>query len=204
LLSAAKSLLCARDLNEITIPAVSELAGIPVSSVYHFFPDMRELYKALARDITDEMTEIAPAISHAATWQECLRGFMTASSSFFNANPAARQLMLGPTTPPDIKNAACHDDYRFGVALHRQLAAAFHLPYLKDPDGICFRAILIAEALFCFSVAEHGCITAFMLDEAILAATSYLGIYLPQKLEPRMTAAVDADPTVSEAGILRS
>jgi AcrR family transcriptional regulator len=183
LIQAARELLQERAIDDITLPMVSEAAGIPSSSTYHFFPDLRELFKELARTLSDEMASIEPAIAADASWQAIIGICLESSAGYFNADAAARQLILGPRTTPDIRQAGCHDDYRFGVQLHAALSERFHLPELAEPIAIFYRGIVIADAFFALSVLEDGVITHHMLGEAIRGTTAYLGNYLPPVLQ---------------------
>lgn len=186
LLQAANDLLQERGIDDITLPMVSEAANIPSSSTYHFFPDLRELYKDLARSFADEMVKIEPVIDANASWQSIIAAFLAASAEYFNGNAAARQLILGPRTTPDIRQAGCHDDYRFGVQLHAVMSERFHLPEMDEPVAIFFRAIVITDAFFALSVLENGDVTRHMVDESVRAATAYLGNYLPPILQRRL------------------
>ena len=190
LLTAARALLHERTMDEITLPMISERAEIPASSTYHFFSDIRMLYKDLARMIADEMSLIAPEIIAYQRWQDCVGTFMQASAAYFNSDAAARQLLLGPQTAPDIKRAACHDDLRFGAVLSNVLESFYHLPQMNDPVLTCFYTIQIADTFFSLSVLEDGIITDRMLDQAIIASTSYLANYLPPILEMRHNTPV--------------
>jgi AcrR family transcriptional regulator len=190
LLLAARTLLQERDMDEISLPMVSERAGIPASSTYHFFPDIRVLYKDLARSIADEMTQLTLPVTTYQRWQDCVATFMKASATYFNSDAAARQLLLGPKTVPDIKRAACHDDRRFGAVLFDLLESVYHLPQMQHPVLTCFYAIQIADTFFSLSVLDHGEINDKMLDEAVVGATSYLANYLPPILELREIAPV--------------
>jgi AcrR family transcriptional regulator len=185
LIQAARDLLQEREIEEITLPMVSEAANIPSSSTYHFFPDLRELFKELARTISDEMASGEPAIAADAGWQAIIGVYLNASADYFNADAAARQLILGAKTTPEIRQAGCHDDYRFGVQLHAVLSERFHLPELAEPIAIFYRAIVIADAFFALSVLEDGVITPHLVTEATRAATSYLSNYLPPILQHR-------------------
>lgn len=185
LLRAARDLLQERDIEEITLPMVSEAANIPSSSTYHFFPDMRELYKELARMTADEMLSGEIPIEAAESWQSIIGAFLLGSASFFNAHRAARQLMLGPRTTPDIRQAGCHDDYRFGAQLHAVISERFHLPELDEPVALFFRAIVIADAFFALSVLEHEVVTAHIIVEAQRAMVAYLCNYIPPVLQRR-------------------
>ena len=172
-------------MDEITLPMVSERAEIPSSSAYNFFPDIRVLYKDLARVLADDMTHIMPPVVPDQRWQDCVANFMRVSAAHFNSDAAARQLLLGPKTAPDIKRAACHDDLRFGAVLHHLLESVYHLPQMNNPVLTCFYTIQIADTFFSLSVLEHGTITDRMLDEAIIGSTSYMANYLPPILELR-------------------
>ncbi|WP_447725844.1 TetR/AcrR family transcriptional regulator [Sphingomonas koreensis] len=172
-------------MDEITLPMVSERAEIPTSSTYHFFPDIRVLYKDLARILAEEMTHIMPPIVPDQRWQDCVAMFMEVSATHFNSDAAARQLLLGPKTAPDIKRAACHDDLRFGAVLHHLLESVYHLPQMNNPVLTCFYTIQIADTFFSLSVLENGAITERMLKEAVIGSTSYLANYLPPILERR-------------------
>ena len=209
LLVAARSLLHERDMDEITLPMVSERAEIPASSTYHFFPDIRELYKDLARCIADEMSLVTPEIVAYSRWQDCVGMFMRASAAYFNSDAAARQLLLGPKAAPDIKRAACHDDLRFGAVLSHMLDSAYHLPQMNDPILSCFYAIQIADTFFSLSVLEEGVVTERMLDQAIIGSTSYLANFLPPILELRVGSPIDTvrddgDAPVTAARIRRT
>jgi hypothetical protein len=105
--------------------------------------------------------------------------------TIFNHDRAARQLMLGSRTPPEVKHAACKEDYRFGAVLWKALRDRFTLPTLADSKEIYFKALLVADLFFAISVADTGQVTDSACDEAVAATIAYLGLYLPQQLAPR-------------------
>jgi AcrR family transcriptional regulator len=174
-----------REMDEITMPILAEEAGIPTSSTYHFFPDMKCLYQDVARMIAVDLSAAVGVPKLGATWQQIVTDFIHTGAAFFNANRDAAQLILGPKTVPDIKNAACLEDYRFGRQLHSLLSARFHLPEIEEPIALCFRAIQISDAMFALSVSQHGHITAELRDEAAIAATAYVGCYFPALMKRR-------------------
>lgn len=185
LLQAARRLLFERDLEQITLPTVAEEAGIPASSTYHFYPDMKELYKDLAREIAAEMIAVPASCPAPRTWEDLVRAYTRAGADFYNRDMAARQLMLGPKTPPDIKRAGCARDAGFGDSLMAFIDRHFVLPELPDPGAIFFRAIQVADALFLISVEEHDRLTDEYVEEAGNAVIAYLGLYLPRFLPRR-------------------
>lgn len=186
LLQAARVLLFERDLEQITLPAVAEQAGIPASSTYHFYADMKDLYKDLAREIAAEMTDVPLAPLAPRRWEDLIRPYTKIAVDFYNRDTAARQLMLGPKTPPDIKRAGCAREAGFGDSLMAFIGQYFTLPDLPNPSAIFFRAIQVADALFMISVEDHGHITEEYQEDASDAMIAYLGLYLPRLLPRRL------------------
>lgn len=192
LLQAARELLFERDLEQINLPAVAERAGIPASSTYHFYGDMKELYKDLSREIAAEMIAAPVECQRPKSWADLVRVYASAGAEFYNRDMAARQLMLGPKTPPDIKRAGCAREAGFGDSLMAFIAQYFTLPQLPRPSEIFFRAIQIADAMFMISVEDHDQVTEQYVEEAGNAMIAYLGLYLPRLL-PRHAANTQAE-----------
>lgn len=186
LVQAARVLLSERDLEEITLPIVAEQAGIPASSVYHFYSDMKDLYKDLAREVAAEMITAPTGCHEPQSWEDLVRAYAGTGADFYNRDLAARQLMLGPKTPPDIKRAGCAREAGFGDSLMELIAQHFLLPDLPNASAIFFRAIQVADAMFMISVEDHDHLTEEYIEEASNAMIAYLGLYLPRIL-PRRT-----------------
>lgn len=182
LLTAARAALAEQSLDQIGMAGIAERAGIPLSSTYHFFGDIGELWKELARTIAAQQASEDLDLPRVSSWQDLIKASLTHHRNAFNNDPAARKLMLGPHTPPDIKNAACKEDFRFGTALWMAVRSQFVLPELADSRELFFKALLIADVFFSLSVAEHDRVADYALNEAVLAVTAYLSIYLPTQL----------------------
>lgn len=182
LLAAAREALAEQSLDQIGLSGVAERAGIPLSSAYHFFGDIGELWKELARTIATQQASEDLDLPRVASWQELIRASLNHHRNAFNSDPAARKLMLGQHVPPEIKNAACKEDFRFGTALWQAVRAQFVLPELADSRELFFKALLIADVFFSLSVADCDKVTEEALNEAVLAVISYLNIYLPTQL----------------------
>lgn len=185
LLETARTMLEEADCASLTLPAIAESAGIPASSAYHFYPEINELYKELARAIAHDMIALCRFPAEAADWQTIVADFLRFSAAYFNDHAAARQLMLGMRIAPEIKQAACWEDYRFGKALLGAIGRQFALPPRPDMEEICFKAIQIADFFFSLSVMERGSVTPAAEAEGRAAMTAYLGLYLPHFLPRR-------------------
>ena len=189
LLAAARALLAERALDQVTLPLVAERAGIPPSSVYHLFPDADALLTELARAISREMAAVDERRGAADSWRAVVSGFLRAQARFFNADAAARALMLGPKTSFTIKRAACHEDDRFGHALEAAVGRSFVLPG-RLPDGLFFKAVQIADVFYGLSVAAVDRVDEAAQAEAESAVLAYLGLHLPEVLTGAELGAV--------------
>ena len=184
-------MLATQNLDQIGMIAVAEAAGIPASSAYHFFPEIGDLWKELARTIAVAQAAEDLDLPQTDAWETLVELSLEHHQRAFNMDRAARQLMLGAHTPPEIKHAACKEDFRFGTALWTVVRAQFVLPELADSREMFFKALLIADVFFSLSVADHDRVTDTALAEAKLATTSYLKAYLPTRLA-RAEEGIDA------------
>lgn len=183
IVSAARELLRTSDLAAISMQDISDHSQIPQSSLYYFFSNINEIYSAIADELAKELIEIGPVVpKDAGSWQELVAEFVQGAAHYFNGHKDAQQLLLGPRAIPEIRHAACMEDYRFGRQLHGLLDRQFHLPAMADPVGVCFRAIELCDTIFSLSVSEHGRVTAEMEAESLIVVEAYLGCYLPRVL----------------------
>lgn len=185
LLQAARLVLENEDCATVTLPQIAERAGIPASSAYHFYPEIGGLYKDLVREIALEMVARFRFRPGAESWRDTVTRFLDLSRDYFNGHAAARQLMLGPRIAPEVKKAACWEDYRFGRALMAGVEQDFVLPPLDDPAAVFFKALQIADFFYSLSVMEHGRISAEARAEGAAATLAYLALYLPHFLPRR-------------------
>lgn len=195
LLAAARELLETRELDTISLGDVAAQADVPKGSAYHFYSDIKDLYSALLAEIEEEMLveHRAPITPAPQSWQDVIRIMIERGARYFERDAAARQLLIGPKTPPELKMQDRRSDLALGKVFEEQVAAAFELPSLEHRSVIFFRALEIVDLMFCLSMIEHKCITQEMRQEAIRAANAYLESYfsrkLPRRRQRRRTAA---------------
>ncbi len=184
LLQAARTLLARTDMTEINLTDVARFADIPVSSAYFFYEDIEDLYLHLLADIDAEMiADISrPLRVVPAAWQEVIHSLIARGVRFYAKHPAARQLITGPRTPPELKLRDRKNDVSLGHIFRSQVARYFKIPGLRDAGAIFYRAVEIADLMFCLSVLEHGKITATMADEAANACIAYLEFHIGRDL----------------------
>ena len=188
LVEACRTLLAQAHVGAFGLAEVAAAAGVPKTSVYHFFARIDDLLAAVAVDVADDLLawQAQPLAGPFDAWSDVVRAFVEQGRAFYAASPAALEIQLAPYTPADIKNRDRENDVAVAQALRAAIARHFVVPDLPDLEGAFFRAIEIADLMFMLSVREHGDLTPFYTVEAARAATAYLALYLPQVLPQRI------------------
>jgi AcrR family transcriptional regulator len=187
LIDAARKLLKSHDLDSISLGDVAKQANVPVSSAYHFYSDIRDLYTALLSRIEEQLLEEyrKPLREAARNWPDVIDILVRKGVKLLAADPAARQLMVGPKTPADLKLRDRKNDIALGRLYEHHVSEHFQLPATIDGPKIFFRAVEIIDLMFCLSMVECGYINDEYTAEAVRAAVAYLGSYLPATLPKR-------------------
>ena len=184
LLESARYLLRSTRLSELTLPAVAKHARVPKGSAYFFYEDITALYASLLAVIEEELHALLlkPLRPVANQWQNVIGELIDRGSTWYAQDAAARQLIIGVDTPPALKLHDRASDIVLGKIFEDHVASVFKLPEIAERSALFFRAVEIADLMFCLSMLEHGRVTPEYGAEAKRAAIAYLESYLPKKL----------------------
>jgi AcrR family transcriptional regulator len=187
MLDAARGLLARHAVDEITLSDVARAAGVASSSAYHFYADIDELLVSLQAEVQRELVGVLqrPLRGRFKNWRDVIVAINRRGVRFYNHDAAARQLQIGPRTPPELKLRDRRSDAAIGRLYEQHIDSRFMLPALPRRPAIFYRAVEIADLMFCLSLVDAGLITAEMHAEADRACTAYLGTYLPAVLPRR-------------------
>jgi AcrR family transcriptional regulator len=187
MMDATRVLLTRRDLHEITLGDVARAAGVATSSAYHYYADIEELFVSLQAEVQRELVGALqrPLRAPFARWQDVIVAINRRGVRYYNSNPAARQLQIGPRTPPELKLRDRRSDAAIGRLYEQHIDRHFELPMLPRRSTVFFRAVEIADLMFCLSLVDAGLITTEMHAEADRACIAYLESYLPRALPHR-------------------
>lgn len=181
LLQAAYELLCERPVEEIAFRDIAERADVPEGSAYHFFSNRFDIFSALANDLSALFVEAhrrrVPA-ARRKRWENLADYMVDVGARVYAENPAARKLLIGGKTPPEVKQADRINDRTVGKVMYEVFAAHFPVPDTREMHNAFYFFIEITDLIFTLSVIEHGEITAPMLREAKRAGRGYLSTYL--------------------------
>ena len=194
-MSAASELLRERPLEDISLLDVSQRAGIPVGSAYHFYPNINAVFAALTLAFGEHLATVLaqPYVgAETATWQTVLETAIDRATRLYAERPDYRQLILGGKAPTELKLSDRAHDEALGQVLIDAINQHFVLPEWLRRAEIFFFAVEIADLFFMLSQIRHGEITDEMCTECKRAAISYLRTYLPEHLPRRTDPVTDA------------
>ena len=188
ILDAARELLATEGVASLSIYSVAERAQIPPSSVYHFFASVPALLEALTADIHAAFRACLQApIEHAqlSNWRDLSRLVEMRMLDIYNADAAARQLILAQHGLAEINQADRQHDIELGHLMLEVFNRHFQLPALPDDVDVFALAMELGDRVYARSIQLHDAITPRMAEEGMRVFDAYLGLYLPPFLARR-------------------
>ncbi|MEX5575123.1 TetR/AcrR family transcriptional regulator [Pseudomonas lijiangensis] len=188
ILEAARTLLAAEGVASLSIYSVAERAEIPPSSVYHFFASVPALLEALTADIHGAFrASLQTPIDHdqLKDWRDLSRLVELRMLSIYNADAAARQLILAQHGLTEINQADRQHDIELGHLMLEVFNRHFPVPTLPDDVDVFALAMELGDRVYARSVQLHDEITPRMAEEGMRVFDAYLGLYLPPFLPKR-------------------
>jgi AcrR family transcriptional regulator len=193
LLNAGDALLREHDAAAISLQDLAREAAAPLASVYHYFPNPAALFLGLAQRYVMAFDALyaAPLRRVPDNWPALCRLLWNRARGFYEANPAAMKLFLGPDVGWRIRQTDLESNIRLGQRQLDLVRRHFHIP---DDPALLQRfalSITISDSIWSVSYIRHGRITDAMAREAADAREAYLALYLPLRA-PRRDAAAGA------------
>ncbi|RRV03965.1 TetR/AcrR family transcriptional regulator [Pseudomonas sp. v388] len=188
ILDAARTLLAAEGVASLSIYSVAERAKIPPSSVYHFFASVPALLEALTADIHAAFrASLQAPIEHAQLneWRDLSRIVELRMLDIYNADAAARQLILAQHGLAEINQADRQHDIELGQLMLEVFDRYFLLPALPEDVDVFALAMELSDRVYARSIQLHDQITPRMAEEGMRVFNAYLGLYLPPFLPKR-------------------
>jgi AcrR family transcriptional regulator len=176
-LHAAQQLLLKHGPEEVSIPDVAQLAGVPRASLYQFFPSKYHLFAAIAEHSMQDCINTLHTGGQAMAgmrWQDAVPILIQAAQAFFNANPVASILVLGWPMSRETYLSQETNIVSLADSLRRvfdTFRPAVIIP--TDPDAAVIGAEIVF-ALFKHSYFMHGSVTSAICQQAEIALHGYL------------------------------
>ncbi|MCU1718669.1 TetR/AcrR family transcriptional regulator [Pseudomonas sp. 5P_3.1_Bac2] len=188
ILAAARELLGEQGVAGLSIYNVAERAGIPPSSVYHFFASVPALLEGLTADIHSAFRACLEApVEHSelCQWSDLSRLIEQRMLAIYAADAAARQLILAQHGLAEVTQADRQHDIELGQLMQALFDRHFPLPQLPDDVDVFALAMELGDRVYARSVQLHGEITPRMAEEGMRVFDAYLALYLPPHLPKR-------------------
>ena len=185
ILDAARRLLAENGVDSLSIYGVAERAGIPPSSVYHFFASVPALLQGLTADIHAAFrATLQQPVNHAELrdWRDLSRIVEQRMLDIYSADSAARQLILSQHGLAEVTQADHQHDLELGRLMHDLFNRHFPLPELPQDIDVFALALELGDRVYARSVQQSGEITPRLAEEGQRVFDAYLGLYLPAGL----------------------
>lgn len=188
MLDAAEELLASMPIEELSFKQISEKAGVPEGSAYHFFANRYDLLAALASELADRFGKRyrAPIPRKSVKyWHDIVDIVVDRAVKTYRENPAAMQIWLSGRTPAQVRLADHVSEKKVSSDLRSLFEQFFVLPDLPTNYDVFFYFLELSDVILSLSIIENGELTEQMIEEAKRVGRGYLGTYLPPVLEKR-------------------
>lgn len=190
ILASARELLAAHGMANLSIYTVAEHAGIPPSSVYHFFASVPALLEGLTADVHAAFRAcLQEPVEHASlrSWHDLSHVIERRMLAIYARDAAARQLILAQHGLAEVTQADHQHDIELGRLMQALFERHFPLPQLPTDIDVFALAMELGDRVYARSVQLHGEITPRLAKEGMRVFDAYLGLYLPAALPKRTT-----------------
>ncbi|QUD89756.1 TetR/AcrR family transcriptional regulator [Phenylobacterium montanum] len=192
ILDAADVLAASRPTESLSLPLLAQAAGVPASSLYHFFPSIEAVLVALVRRYNAELDRDIEQLLEtleAGSWQATTRALSACARQFHDRNPVYARLVLRTAAFTSLRRADDEHIRQLAERFLELMNARFHMPNAPDlvtPLGV---AMAISDRIWALLSDENGNISDKAFEESQIAMISYLSNYLPPQMALREGAA---------------
>lgn len=154
ILGAADAILSAEGFEALTVRRIAEAAGVPVGSIYQFFPDKAAVVDALAHTYIaefDQAIESLVALSDAALWDDLVGTLIDAFAALYRSHPGYVALWSGRHLSPELARADEANNAAIADGVRRILVRQAALPDGEELAGVARISVVVADALLQFA-----------------------------------------------------
>jgi AcrR family transcriptional regulator len=182
LLEAADQVLAAGGYEALTVRRIAEEAGVPVGTIYQFFPDKSAIVDALAHRYIDEFTAVIEdlvARAEAEPWADPVGTLLTAFVDVYRSRPGYLAIWTGRHLSPELQRVDDRNNATIAAGVRRVMIVQLGLADGPDLDLACQVAVQVCDALlqYAFRTGPGG-------DDRVLAELTRLEkLYLADLVE---------------------
>lgn len=187
LIATTDELLDEFELRDVGLKQIAERSGVPVSSIYHYFPSREDAFAMTAHYhlLRFERLWREPLPERPATWQGLLGAKILESVRYSNRHVASMRLLFGSHFSDEIRKESADAVTLLAQVREDVLHRYFNVPPIRDLTERLMVSIACIDGILQMSFSRHGRITDEHTEEAIRATVAYLRCYLPEHLDPK-------------------
>lgn len=188
ILDTTLALLATHSPDELTLADIAKSSAVPLSSLYHFYPSLLEVYSELTQRFGTDLSTFLTSHSQPqayADWSMTLSAAIEACAAFYQSHPGYAQLILSGKAPYQIKQSDREQDGHLARQYLELLNTLYLLPAIPNLDRILFHATEIIDLMLSLDYIKYGTLSPEGILEAKRASKAYLRTYLPELLLPR-------------------
>jgi AcrR family transcriptional regulator len=177
LLDAAERLVGREGPAGLSIRNLASEAGVPMASVYHFFPRPAAISVALAELYLEGLAAAVerPMPGHEAMgWETIVRVLVDRGVEYYREHPYAQALLLGSAHSWHIRQADVANNRRFANSITQLLAGHFAHVELGELHEAVIVGVTLCDAVLALGIVENGAIAPPHAREAHAAICGYL------------------------------
>lgn len=183
ILAAAEELILKHGADGFSSPMVAESAGIPVASVYQFFPTRYAILRTLAERNYEAMS--AALLNHfknkqVENWTAAVNESIDVSAAFSNDNPISMALFLNGPVRAEAIDVVSPSAMELANHIAKAIIDDGYAPDASIPRGMEPITLLmdLVQTVFAASYRVEGKISDHAREEAKRVAIDYLGRYM--------------------------
>jgi AcrR family transcriptional regulator len=184
ILDATASLLGSKPLEKITTAAIAEKAGVPIGSVYQYFPNKLAVLAELARRVMEKVDiRTASLIAEdfgVLPWDQAIDRAIDATMQGYSEQPGYAQLLLSIRPTPEFREITDESNERVAamLAFHPALQAVIPADRIQLVTRAAIQAV---NALQDWALAEDDpAVANEMVSEMKTLLKGYLAVYMDE------------------------
>ena len=161
ILASADGILSADGFEALTVRRIAQQAGVPVGSIYQFFPDKAAVVDALAHSYLSEFDAAIEALVAAAedpdagaSWSDPVGRLVDEFAGLYRSRPGYVALWSGRHLSPELARADEANNLAIAAGVRRILVARGILRDGPDLERDVQVAVHVADALLQFAFAS--------------------------------------------------
>ena len=168
ILGAADAVLSADGFEALTVRRIAQAAGVPVGSIYQFFPDKAAVIDALARAYLEEFDAAIEELTQAAqatVWDDPVQVLVDAFTQMYRSRPGYVALWAGRHLSPRLAQADEANNVAIADGVRRVLIAQAGLADGEELARISRISVVVADALLQYAFRAVAGGDDFVLGE---------------------------------------